>query len=170
MEPKDYYYNNFRADFAELMAKSKMAHNHAGEGVYIPIQELNENTLSHVKTDHWHTKRFLYCLAFTVLIDQVMYTYFKSGYAKFQSITLYPKIEYGISNMNARPWDIAQRAGELTTFQKFADFFIQDFKEFFEKQNFTNVNWANVKEVMMNDKDVNPGSFGQIFCDKLKQS
>ena len=72
--------------------------------------------------------------------------------------------------MNARPWDIAQRAGELTTFQKFADFFIQDFKEFFEKQNFTNVNWANVKEVMMNDKDVNPGSFGQIFCDKLKQS
>ena len=169
MEPKDYYYKNFRADFAEFMAKSKMAHQHLDEGVYIPIQDLNEKTMSHLKDDPWHTMRFLYCLAFTILIDQVMYTYFKNDYKKFQSITLYPKIEYGISNMNARPWDIAQYAGGHTTFEKFADFFAQDFKDFFEKQNFSSVNWLKVKEVMLNDKDVCGGNFGQIFCDKLKQ-
>ena len=167
MGPKDYYYNQFRTDFAEFMAKSKMAHKHPDEGVYIPIQDLSEANLSHVKTDAWHTMRFLYCLAFTVLIDQVMYTYFKNDYAKFQSITLYPKIEYGISNMNARPWDITQRAGGLTTFEKFAAFFIQDFKEFFETQTFSIANWAKVKEVMLNDKDICFGSFGQILCNKL---
>jgi len=169
MESKDYYYKNFRVDFAEFMAKSKMAHQHPDEGVYIPIQDLNEKTMSHLKDDPWHTMRFLYCLAFTILIDQMMYTYFKNDYKKFQSITLYPKIEYGISNMNARPWDIAQYAGGLTTFEKFADFFAQDFKDFFEKQNFSSVNWLKVKEVMLNDKDVCGGNFGQIFCDKLKQ-
>ena len=167
MAPKDYFYKNFRADFIEFMAKSKMAHQHPGDGVYIPIQDLNEDTMSHVKTDSWHTMRFLYCLAFTVLIDQVMYTCFKNDYAKFQSITLYPKIEYGISNMNARPWDIAQRAGGLTTFEKFAEFFGHYFKEFFEKQNFPSVNWAKVKEAMLGDKDVCDGNFGKIFCDKL---
>ena len=72
--------------------------------------------------------------------------------------------------MNARPWDIAQRAGGLTTFEKFADFFNQDFKEFFEKQNFPSANWMKVRKVMLNDKDVCSGSFGQIFCDKLRQS
>ncbi len=168
MNPKEYYYDHFRTDFAEFMAKSKMAHKHSGDGIYILIQDLNEDTMSHVKTDPRHTVRFLYCLAFTVLIDQVMYTYFKNEYAKFQSITLYPKIEYGISNMNARPWDIAQRAGGLTTFEKFANFFIQDFREFFEKQNFPNVNWIKVKEAMLNDNDICFGSFGQLFCDKLK--
>ena len=170
MEPKDYYYNQFRSDFAEFMAKSKMAHKHPGEGVYIPIQDLNESTMSHVKTDSWHTMRFLYCLAFTILIDQVMYTYFKNDYAKFQSITLYPKIEYGISNMNAKPWDIAQHAGGLTTFEKFADFFVQDFKDFFEKQDFPNANWAKVKETMLNDRDICFGNFGEIFCKILKKS
>lgn len=170
MKPKDYYYNNFRADFAEFMTKSKMVHEHPGEGVYIPIQDLNKDTLSHTKTDPWHTMRFLYCLAFTVLIDQVIFTYFKNEYPNFQSITLYPKIEYGISNINARPWDIAQYAGGLTTFEKFADFFVQDFKEFFEKQNFSGTNWTKIKEVMLKDKDVCLGSFGKIFCDKLKRS
>ncbi len=159
MDPKDYYYKNFRNDFVEFMAKSKTTHEHPGDGVYIPIQDLNENTMSHVKTDPWHNMRFLYCLAFTVLIDQIMYTYFKSEYENFQSITLYPKIEYGITNINAKPWDIAQRADGLTTFEKFSEFFVQDFKKFFEKQNFVIANWTKVKEVMLNDKDVCKGSF-----------
>ena len=169
MNPKDYYYNQFRADFAEFMAKAKMTHKHSGEGAYIPIQDLNEDTMSHLKTDSWHTMRFLYCLAFTVLIDQVIYTYFKNDYEDFQEMTLYPKIEYGISNMNARPWDIAQRAGGLTTFEKFAGFFVNDYKEFFEKQDFSSANWPKVKEAMLNDKDICFGNFGQIFCDKLSQ-
>lgn len=168
-EPKNYYYNQFRTDFAEFMAKSKMAHPHPDEGIYFPIQELSEKNLSDVKSDSWHTMRFLYCLAFTVLIDQVMYTYFKNEYVKFQSITLYPKIEYGISNINVRPWDIAQRAGDLATFEKFAVFFLQDFREFFKEQNFSNATWINIKDAMLNDKDICLGSFGRIFCNKIRQ-
>ena len=95
MEPKDYYYNQFRTDFAEFMAKSKMAHQHPGEGVYIPIQDLNESTMSHVKTDSWHTMRF--CIACSLFLLSVMYTYFKNDYAKFQSITLYPKIDMALA-------------------------------------------------------------------------
>ena len=175
MEPKDYYYKDFRTDFAEFMAKSKMAHQHPGEGVYIPIQDLNENTMSHVKTDSCHTMRFLYCLAFTILIDQVMYAHFKEDYSTFQKMTTYPKMQDGWINVN--PWMVFHQnvrlprnlyEGEVVDkFTEFSQFFIDDLKEFFEKQNLHNANCGKVKEVMLNDKDVCSGSFGQIFCDKL---
>ena len=92
-----------------------------------------------------------------------MYTYFKEDYSKFQSMTLYPKIEYGISNMNARPWDITHDGIGLTTLEKFLEFFVMDLKEFFTENKFEKVSWKNVKNAMLNDKDCTSGSRGEIF-------
>ena len=90
MNPKDYYYTKFRQHFADFIQKSK-AHKHPNEGIYVPIQELNPENLSHIP--HAEQMAFIYSLAFTVLIDQVVYTHFKSDYQEFQKMTLYPKIE-----------------------------------------------------------------------------
>lgn len=166
MSPKDYYYTKFRQHFVDFIQKSK-AHEHPNEGTYISIQELKPENLSHIPQAE--QMFFIYSLAFTVLIDQVIYTHFKNDYPEFKKMTLYPKIEYGITNINANPWDIAQRGGGLTTFEKFADFFVQDLKEFFEKNHFETGTWGAVKQAMLNDPDTSRGSFGKIFIDILNR-
>ncbi|TAL48951.1 hypothetical protein EPN83_02735 [Patescibacteria group bacterium] len=166
MNPKDYYYTNFRQQFADFIQKSK-AHEHPNEGTYIPIQELNAENLNHIPQEE---RMLFFCsLAGTILIDQVIYTHFKNDYQKFREMTLYPKIEYGISNINANPWDIAQRGSGLTTFEKFAEFFAQDLKEFFGKNRFEAATWEAVKKAMLNDSDVSRGSYGKIFVDILNR-
>ena len=70
-----------------------------------------------------------------------MYTYFKQDYSQFQQMTLYPKIEYGITNMNARPWDITHSGIGLTTLERFLDFKV--------------VNWENVKNAILHEPRTN---------------
>ena len=166
MNPRDYYYKNFRQHFADFIQKSK-AHEHPGEGTYVSIQELNAENLNHISQEE---RMLFFCsLAGTILIDQVMYAHFKNDYQKFQQMTLYPKVEYGITNINANPWDIAQRGSGLTTFERFAKFFAQDLKEFFEKNSFEAATWEAVKKAMLNDPDVSRGSYGKIFVDILNR-
>lgn len=166
MNPKDYYYENFRQHFADFIQKSK-AHEHPSEGIYVSIQELNTENLNHIPQEE---RMLFFCsLASTILIDQVMYTHFKNDYQKFQQMTLYPKVEYGITNINANPWDIAQRGSGLTTFEKFAEFFIQDLKEFFEKNHFETATWETIKKTMLSDSDISRGSYGKIFINILNR-
>lgn len=165
MDPKDYYYNRFREQFNEWTKKSG-AHKHPGEGVYIPIQDLKTEKLSHIPKEDYML--FHCALACTALIDQVMYAHFKTDYPKFQKMTLYPKIEYGISNMNARPWDITHSGIGLTTLERFVIFFVEDLKNFFTEQKFETATWDAVKNAMLNDKDVVSGSCGEIFKKALE--
>ena len=160
MNPKEYYYRRFPKQFAEFIKKSN-AHEHPGEGIYISIQDLKKENLSHIPQEDF---MFFYCaFACSVLIDQVMYTHFKRDYPKFQKMTLYPKIEYGITSINVNPWDIAHLGSGLTTFEKFVEFFILDLKEFFGQHRFQTATWKAVKKVMLNDADVIRGSYGEIF-------
>lgn len=160
MTPKDYYYNNFREQFTEFVRKSG-AHKHPGEGTYIPIQDLSTDKLSHISAEE---RMLFFCaLACTILIDQVMYAHFKEDYPKFQQMTLYPKIEYGITNINANPWDIARRGSGLTTFERFAEFFVDDLRRFFTEHKFEKTDWESVKIAMLNDHDVVRDSYGEIF-------
>lgn len=165
MDPKDYYYNRFREQFNEWTKKSG-AHKHPGESVYIPIQDLKTENLLHIPKEDYML--FHCALACTALIDQVMYTHFKTDYPKFQQMTLYPKIEYGISNMNAQPWDITHSGIGLTTLERFVAFFVQDLKNFFTEQKFENATWDAVKNAMLNDADVVSGSRGEIFKKALE--
>ena len=110
---------------------------------------------------------FYYALACTILIDQTMYTYFKLDYEKFKQMTLYPKIECGITNINVRPWDIIHNGFSLTTLEQFLTFFIQDIKTFFMHYEFKQATWNNVKEFMLKDKDIIKGSRGALFKEIL---
>ncbi len=72
MTPKDYYYKQFRDDFNQFVDRSRMAHNHPHVGIYLPLNALQRENLTHVLKDNY---MFFHCaLAGTVLIDEVMYT------------------------------------------------------------------------------------------------
>ncbi len=167
MNPKEYYYDRFREQFAEFVKKSK-AHEHPGEGVYISIQDLNKENLSHISQEDYML--FHCALACTILIDQVVYAHFKDDYPKFQQMTLYPKIEYGITNINVKPWDITHSSIGLTTLERFLEFFVQDLKEFFTKNKFQFATWEVVKSAMLNDPDVVGGVRGEIFKKVLEKN
>jgi len=160
MNPKDYYYNRFRPHFDEWMKKSQ-AHEHPGEGIYIPIQDLRPENLAHIPQEDYML--FHCALACTVLIDQIMYTHFRKDYSKFQQMTRYPKIEAGITGINVNPWLITHSGIGLTTLEKFIEFFVVDLKEFFTQNKFKQATWRAVKSAMLADKDVISGSHGEIF-------
>lgn len=148
--------------------KKSQAHEHPDEGVYIPIQDLRPENLSHIPKEDY---MLFHCvLACTVLIDQVMYTHFKEDNPEFQRMTRYPKIEYGITNINVNPWAITHSGIGLTTLEKFIEFFIADLKEFFEQYEFKHATWEAVKAVMLADKDVVSGSRGEIFKKVLEKN
>ncbi|MBP6856554.1 MAG: hypothetical protein KBC42_00525 [Candidatus Pacebacteria bacterium] len=160
MDSKEYYYKRFREQFDEWVKKTQ-AHEHQGEGIYISIQNLKPEYLSHISKEDYML--FHCALACTVLIDQVMYTHFKQDYLKFQQMTLYPKIEYGITNINVNPWVITHSGIGLTTLEHFLEFFVSDLKEFYNKCKFEVANWDNLKDSILNDKDCISGSHGEIL-------
>lgn len=167
MSPKDYYYNKFREQFSEFVRKSK-AHDHSNEGVYISVQDLNQENLSHIPQEDYML--FHCALACTVLIDQVMYTHFKTDYSTFQQMTRYPKIEYGITNINVSPWAITHSGVGLTTLERFIEFFVADLRDFFEKNKFELATWGSAKAAMLADKDVVDGSRGALFRKVLEKN
>ncbi len=164
---KEYYYNQFRDQFTEFVKKSK-AHEHPSDGTYISIQDLNRENLSHIPQEDYML--FHCALACTILIDQVMYTHFKDDYQTFQQMTLYPKIEYGITNINVNPWAITHSEIGLTTLERFIEFFVDDLKDFFTKNKFEQATWQAVKLAMLNDKDVVSGTRGEIFKRVLEKN
>ena len=184
MEPKDYYYNQFRTDFESFWQKVHHRPNYVtGEPLFKfagLVKGDNPDPVHHQidslkDISQENLAFFLSALGCSILIDQVMYTHFKEDYSTFQKKTLYPKMWVGWTNAN--PWMVFHQnvrlprglhKGEaIEKFSEFADFFVQDLKGFFETQKFSSANWTKVKEVMLNDKDVCDGDFGKIFCDKL---
>jgi hypothetical protein len=155
MNPKEYYYHRFREQLTKFIQKSN-AHRHNDEGIYISIQEINKEKLSHIPQNDYML--FHCALACTVLIDQVMYSHFKDDYQNFQNMTHYPKIEYGITSINARPWDITHSGIGLTTLEHFLVFFVKDLKEFFSKHQFKVADWEKVRFAMLSDEDCVVGS------------
>ncbi len=83
-------------------------------------------------------------------------------------MTQYPKIEYGITNINVRPWDITRSGIGLTTLERFISFFVQDLKIFFTENQFETATWDAVKAAMLNDADVVSGSRGEILKNALE--
>ena len=166
---KDYYYNRFRVQFNEWVRKSN-AHPHGDEGIYISHWDINSENLSHIPDGD--QLLFRCALACTILIDQVMYTHFSACYPKFQNMTLYPKIEWGISNVNINPWSIISldlrinpnlRGVHLPTVNEFFTFFVKDLEVFFSVNKFSNVTWTDVRLAMLNDRDVVSGGLGEYF-------
>ena len=178
MSPKKYYYQNFRTDFLKFWAKVPHRYNYvSGEPLFkfaglVKTKEFD--ALEDVPTKD--IIYFLSALAGTVLIDQVMYTYFKKDYSVFYKMTRYPKMWVGW--MNANPWMVfeqnvrlprkLQKKETVDGFSEFSEFFVKDLKEFIEAQDFKEACWDTVRNIMLNDGDVSRGEFGQIFSEELK--
>ncbi|MFH1824395.1 MAG: hypothetical protein ABH873_04120, partial [Candidatus Firestonebacteria bacterium] len=119
---------------------------------------------------------FLSALGCTILIDQVMFTYFKNDYLEFQKMTLYPKMKVGW--INANPWMVFHqnvrlkrslyRGQVIKEFTEFSKFFVQDLKEFFNQNVFETANWSAVEKAILND--CGGEEYGEIFrCELLNQ-
>lgn len=187
MTPKEYYYNQFRKDFENFWNRVPHRSNYVtSEPIFkfsglvkddgSAIDPLNRNldALKDIKLEN--LVYFLSALACTILIDQVMYTYFKEDYPNFQKLTLYPKMEIGW--INANPWMVfhqnvrlprnLHKAEVFERFSEFIEFFIKDLKIFFNENKFQNTDWKKVRGAMLDDKDVTSGDYGKIFIKQLK--
>lgn len=165
MNIEDYYTNKFPIHLKEWL-KSSNAHPHGDEGVYISSGYLTEN-ISHIPKEQ--LDHFYITIAFTILLDQLVYSYFKKDYPYFQKLTQYPKIEYGITNMNVRPWDIVNGVN-TKLFIDFSNFFIKEFKDFFTKYTFEEATWEKIVKIMISDKDITKGRYGSAFIITLKKT
>lgn len=168
MTPKEYYYNQFNRDLQELITKSPGVHQ-AAKDVHIPIGEIKPEKISFESNEHRH--HFFTALMFTFLIDQVMYTHFREDYDDFKKMTQYPKLEFGATTgINLNPWYASQLTSiNEGSFKRFAEFFIQDLKEFFAEHKFTRATWDSVRAAMLSDADVKEKIWGEIFVDMLQK-
>lgn len=173
MEPKEYYYNKYRQDFEKFWNKVPNRNNFATGEPLFKFTGLIKNDSFDALSEISHEDQpfFLSAIGCTILIDQVMFTYFKNDYEQFQQLTKYPKMWVGW--INANPWMVFHQnvrlprnlnKGEvIENFSKFAEFFIKDLKSFFNRRNFIEAKWDLVRTAMLNDKDVIAGEFGEIF-------
>jgi len=117
MTPKDYYYNQFTDDLKELMKKINVIGNHAfdfvepfsvskyGFMIVELFKDSKRDPLEHISKEN--LGYFLSALAGTILIDQIMFTYFKDDYETFRTMTLCPKIRWSLGwNANIKPWQL----------------------------------------------------------------
>ena len=106
MNPKEYYYNQFPNDLKGLMNKVALggdSHFHILE--FFISRKTGQDVLEHIQKEN--LGYFLSALAGTILIDQVMFTYFKEDYEKFRGMTLYPKITWSTGwCANVKPWQL----------------------------------------------------------------
>lgn len=87
---KQYYGDPFRADIAKVILSGPPSHSERGE---VAIQPRTLSTMNPVirSWDQEHIDLFVTAPFFTVLVDQVCYTYYREYYSQFQSLTRYPK-------------------------------------------------------------------------------
>ncbi len=96
MKFREYYAPPFVEDlnaFRTWAGASRISHREDLEGVFAIQPHLIKEHAKEVAS--WGTERvalFSAALFFTVLIDQICYTYFQHGYREFQHLTRYPKL------------------------------------------------------------------------------
>lgn len=179
MNPKEYYYNQFPKDLKVLMSKVVVGgdrHFHIVE-LFFDNTKKQDDKLAFLPKER--IAYFLSALAFTILIDQLMFTYFRKEYEKFRSITLYPKITWSIGwCVNVKPWQlfdhrIALARGirnpeKINIFKEFAVFFVKDLQEFFKENKVIEVDWKKIKSAILSDGDIvhtklGDGEYGEIL-------
>jgi hypothetical protein len=199
MTPKEYYNNQFRSDFStfwnSLNRKGSLSRRRGsllreGFNTLAPQSDENfsawdfciERRIDHLK-DISQKNYFMFSVAYTILIDQVMYTHFKDAYPKFRELTMYPKMDssagwagyismanpFSIFNgdfIRTRNIDISLVEKE---FEDYSIFILENLEDFFDKygEQIGNVNWNEVKKAMINDKDINYNPMGKILYQKL---
>ncbi len=161
MSPKDYYYRTFPTHLTEFIQNSKNVHAQKDAGTYIPTGEFSRENLAHLTREEY--SYFIYSFACTLLVDEIMYTYFPSDYPMFQKTTLYSKREHGISVVHLDPWTLISKLTTLRNFDLFMEFFIKEMEIYFKTTPFEYATWKSVKTALLHDKDLKRGKEGEIF-------
>ncbi len=176
MDAKKYYYNIFRKDFEETLSNVTVG----GDGHFHVIEfflRKERDALKHIQKEN--LSYFLSSLAGTILIDQLIYTYFQEDYDDFRKITNYPKITWSIGCcFHIKPWKLFDHRIALSRglknpqkkndFIEFMAFFVEEQKKFFQKNNFKKASWTNIRDIALKDNDIvldnfSDGEYGSIF-------
>lgn len=202
MTPKEYYYTHFQTDFARFFSSLKRKGSlsrRRGSLLRIGVNTMApqsdeyfsvydfciERRIDHLR-DISSKNYFMFSVAYTILIDQLMYTHFKESYPMFRELTLYPKMDgsagWAGSISHANPFAIFNddfiRSRDLDLeliqreFDDFARFILEDLKTFFDEygEQIGNINWAQVKTVMQKDRDIGSTPIGIILYNELFKS
>jgi hypothetical protein len=150
---RDYYHNKFRNDLATFMPDTRVPY--FGHSWAYDCGNLN-------KIPKELRPEFLICLYFTVLVDQAMYTHFRSEYDRFAQLTQYPKYCHGLSQFQKNPRELLlvpvqkgmvdkdKMEKELSAGM---DLFIDEVIEFFQKY-MTHIDSADFFDKLLYDPDV----------------
>lgn len=163
MDVKNYYYNGFKEDLHLFLGNRKPFHE--DEKVYdaaIVHSNRNYEVIPLERRD-----MFIYLLAYTVLIDMVIYAGFSDEYMAFKKFTQYPKFEYGLTNCFVYPWEIARLGRNMRLFIEVSEFFLVDLFETFKDENAFQISWSRLKNRMLRDSDLTEGVFGRVFTKTL---
>jgi len=90
----EYYRQSFRTDIQRFMMSIPAdSRNHDYDKTVFTIQyeKLGKDTPHLDVVPLKHRSHFAVALFFTVLVDEVFYTYYRSQYGEFRSLTMYPK-------------------------------------------------------------------------------
>lgn len=86
----EYYGDTFRSDLNQVVQNCPSPHAMKGDVIIQPkMLTLENHTINSWKPDRINL--FATALFFTILADQVCYTYFRDFYSQFQALTHYPK-------------------------------------------------------------------------------
>lgn len=94
---RNYYHNQFQADLATFMPDARVPY----FGHSWAYDCCNLNNIPIISMPY-----FLICLYFTVLVDQAMYTHFRSDYECFAQLTQYPKFCHGLGQFQKNPREL----------------------------------------------------------------
>ena len=150
---RDYYHNQFQADIASFMPDAKVPY--FGHRWSHDCRNLNKIPIE-------SRPNFLICLYFTVLVDQAMYTHFRSDYERFAKLTQYPKFCHGLGQFQKNPRELLLVPVQKGMVNKNdmekelsggMELFIDEVVDFF--QNYmTHINPADFFDKLLYDSDV----------------
>ncbi|MFH1738442.1 MAG: hypothetical protein ABIH23_05495 [bacterium] len=90
MDFAEYYHSRFRDDLRSVLVALPAIHDIPG-GPFLQPQTISTENTAILAWENEHRDNFAVALFFTVLVDQVFYTYYREDYHRFRRLTLYPK-------------------------------------------------------------------------------
>lgn len=200
MDPSSYYYGPFREHFASFwrsletlgsvsrvrqhltpLRVSEQANQHfsVADLVARPSRGLPDH-LSQVPVSDQID--FLCALVYTILIDQVMYSHRPNDYAKFRSLTSYPKMDRTIGFARtmtmANPYELLddeiiesrgiKKSDAICQFAAWSVFIAHDLRRFLTENSVGSTTWPQVRQAMLSDQSVIRGSAGADLARALE--
>lgn len=158
----------FRRRFPLDMQEAVRQYSHMfGDENYFSSQDFRERVLS-VVDGKYHPLFLCFC-TLGVLLDEAMFTHFPDSYADFRYLTMFPKVEYGITGTHVTPWFLLEgKRIDDGLFENCASVFLQDMRNLFSELPLPFTTWKDIEAALRSDKDVKRGRYGELLLRVLK--